>query len=94
MSHQGPVTPDCPVECLQTVLSMQSWNPLTRAYDAPFNPPHTVGDVIGLCASGRLPEIRNLGKRRISEIKAALVVAGLDITGHPSRPGEVPGDQP
>ena len=27
--HHGPVTPDCPVECLR------SFNPLARAYDAP-----------------------------------------------------------
>jgi hypothetical protein len=30
--HHGPVTRDCPVECLLTVLSFHSFNPLTRAY--------------------------------------------------------------
>jgi hypothetical protein len=30
--HHGPVTPECPVECLLTVLSLNSFNPLTRAY--------------------------------------------------------------
>jgi len=34
--HHGPVTRDCPVECLLAVLSRNSFNPLTRAYDAPF----------------------------------------------------------
>ena len=25
--HHGPVTPECPVECLLTVLSLNSFNP-------------------------------------------------------------------
>ena len=33
--HHGPVTRDCPVECLLTVLSFHSFNPLTRAYARP-----------------------------------------------------------
>ena len=48
--HHGPVTRDCPVECLLTVLSCNSFNPLTRAYDAPFAEPRTVGDVVDLYA--------------------------------------------
>ena len=52
--HHGPVTPDCPVECLLTVLSMVSFNPLTRAYDAPFDEPRTVGDVMDLCTRRQL----------------------------------------
>ena len=46
--HHGPVTRDCPVECLLTVLSFRSFNPLARAYDAPFAEPRTVGDVMDL----------------------------------------------
>ena len=80
--HHGPVSPDCPVECLLTVLSLGSFNPLTRAYDAPFDPPRTVGDVIDLHARRMLRKIRGLGPRKISEIEAALVFAGLDLTGH------------
>jgi hypothetical protein len=79
--HHGPVSPDCPIECLCTVLSMATFNPLARAYDAPFDPPGTVGDVIGLYTGGQLREIRGLGRRRISEIEVALVLAGFDITG-------------
>jgi hypothetical protein len=76
----GPVNLDCPVDCLQPVLSLKTLNPLARAYDAPFDPPRTVGDVLDLYRADHLREIRGLGQRRISEIAAALVFAGLDIT--------------
>jgi hypothetical protein len=84
--HHGPVTPDCPVECLLTVLSRNSFNPLTRAYDAPFAEPRTVGDVVDLYTRSQLRKIRGLGPRRVSEIEAALVLAGLNLAGHPKRP--------
>jgi hypothetical protein len=84
--HYGPVSPDCPVECLRAVLSTGSFNPLARACDAPFDPPGTVGDVLGLYSRGQLREIRGLGRRRISEIGAALVLAGFDITAAPKHP--------
>lgn len=80
--HHGPVTPGCPVECLLTVLSLDSFNPLTRAEGAPFDEPRTIGDVMELYARGQLHGIRGLGPRRISEIEAGLVLAGLDLTGH------------
>jgi hypothetical protein len=84
--HHGPVTWDCPVECLLTVLSINSFNPLARADGAPFAEPRTVGDVIDLYTRGRLREIRGLGPRRASEIEAALVLAGLSLAGHHERP--------
>jgi hypothetical protein len=84
--HHGPVTPECPVECLLTVLSMNSFNPLTRAHDAPFAEPRTVGDVIDLYTRRQLRKIRGLGPRRLSEIEAALVLAGLNLAGHQKRP--------
>jgi hypothetical protein len=84
--HHGPVTPDCPVECLLTVLSLNSFNPLTRAYDAPFAEPRTVGDVMDLYTCRQLRKIRGLGPRRVSEIEAALVLAGLNLAGHQKRP--------
>jgi hypothetical protein len=79
--HHGLVSPDCPIECLRTVLSWHSFNPLARANGAPFDPPRKVGEVTALCAGDRLREIRGLGRRRISEIEAALVFAGLVVTG-------------
>ena len=84
--HHGPVTPDCPVECLLTVLSLNSFNPLARAYDAPFDEPRTVADVMDLYTRRQLRKIRGLGPRRVSEIEAALVLAGLNLAGHQQRP--------
>ena len=83
--HHGPITPDCPVECLQWVLSMRSFNPLARAYDSPFSPPRTVGDVMHLYSRRELGKIRGLGSRCISEIEAALVLAGLDLSAQSPR---------
>jgi hypothetical protein len=77
--HHGPVSPGCPVQCLLTVLSLSTFNPLTRAYDAPFSEPRTVGDVMDLYARRQLRKIRGIGPRRVSEIEAALVLAGLNI---------------
>jgi len=84
--HHGPVSGGCPVECLLSVLSVASFNPLTRACDAPFDPPRTVDDVLDLYTRHELRKIRGLGPRRISEIEAALVLAGLDLTGHRQSP--------
>ena len=84
--HHGPITPECPVECLLTVLSLNSFNPLARAYDAPFDEPRTVADVMDLYARRQLRKIRGVGPRRVSEIEAALVLAGLNLAGHQQRP--------
>ena len=84
--HHGAVTPECPVECLLTVLSLNSFNPLTRAYDAPFAEHRTVGDVMDLYTRRQLRKIRGVGPRRVSEIEAALVLAGLNLAGHQQRP--------
>jgi hypothetical protein len=77
--HHGPVSADCPVECLLTVMSRMSFNRLARAEQAPFPPPCTVGDVMDLYARGQLRKIGGLGRRRLSEIEAALVLAGLNL---------------
>ena len=84
--HHGPVTRDCPVECLLTVLSMNSFNPLTRSDGAPSAEPRTVGDVVDLYTRSQLREIHGLGRRRVSEIEAALVLAGLNLADHHKRP--------
>jgi hypothetical protein len=80
--HHGPVSPDCPVECLLTALSLNAFNPLTRVYNQPFDPPRTVGDVVGLYARGELSRIYGLGPRRISEIEASLVFSGFITANH------------
>jgi len=84
--HHGPVTPRCPIECLLTVLSLDTFNPLARAYDAPFAEPRSVADVMDLYARRQLREIRGIGPRRVSEIEAALVLAGLNLAGGQRRP--------
>jgi hypothetical protein len=80
--HHGPIALRCPVECLQTVLSMATFNTLARAYDAPFDPPQTVGDVVGLYQQHKLRDIHGVGRRRVSEIEVALVFVGLDPNGN------------
>ncbi len=76
------ITPDCPVDCLRSVLSGRVLNRLARADGrgvpvAPGGPPASVGDVVRLYREGRLGEIAGLGARGISEIEAGLVLAGL-----------------
>jgi hypothetical protein len=75
---------DCPIDCLKSVLSAMSFNPLARAYDAPYDPPSTIGDVVELWHQRRLREIGGLGRRRIGEIEASLVFAGLPIQSNHS----------
>lgn len=80
--HHGPITTGCPVECLQWVMSQHSFNRLARAYDAPFDPPRTVGDVLDLHVRHALGEISGLGPRRLSEIETTLVRTELDLARH------------
>lgn len=77
----GPhaITPDCPVDCLKAVLSLNAFNPLARAYEAPFDPPEKVGDVLKLHRENLLGQIVGLGRRRVGEIEAGLVFAGFSI---------------
>ena len=73
------------------MLSRATFNPLARAYDAPFDAPRTVGDVMNLHAHRQLRKIHGLGHRRITEIEAALVFAGLDLAQHQQRPARPEG---
>ena len=68
---------DCPLDCLKTVLSAMAFNPLARAYDAPFDPPDTVGAVVKLYEHGQLGKIKGLGPRRIGEIEVCLIYTDL-----------------
>jgi hypothetical protein len=72
-------TPDCPIDCLMAVISRATFGPLARAYDAPFDPPETVGQVIDLLQQGRLGQAAGLGPRRLEDIEAALVHAGVVV---------------
>jgi hypothetical protein len=78
------ITPGCPVDCLRTVISARVLNRLARADGrgvavAPGGPPATVADVVRRYREGRLGQIAGLGARSISEIEAALVLAGLGL---------------
>ena len=77
--HAGPITPECPIDCLGTVVSRAAFNQLARGDEAPFDPPRTVGEVVELCQQFRLGAIGGLGPRRIGEIEASLIYAGLII---------------
>lgn len=77
-------TPACPIDCLSAVLSRATFHVLARAERAPFDPPATVGQVLDLCRTDRLGLAVGLGPRRLSEIKAALVLAGLPLSGQGS----------
>jgi len=76
-------TPGCPIDCLQTVLSRAAFNTLARGYVAPRGRSATVGDVMTLCRQGQLTNVQGLGPRRIGEIEAGLVLAGL-VLGDPA----------
>jgi hypothetical protein len=71
------ITPECPIDCLQAILSRTTFSFLARAYAAPFAPPETVGDVLQLRREHRLGQIGGLGPRRIGEIEVGLVFAGF-----------------
>jgi hypothetical protein len=88
MEHsEHQITPDCPIDCLRAVLSRRAFNRLARAYQAPFDPPATVADVIHLLRGRQLDDIYGLGLRHIGEITVALVFAGL-LSDEVASPGE------
>jgi len=100
-ADEDPITADCPVDCLRSVLSGRVLNRLARADGrgilvAPGGPPATVGDVVRRCREGRLGEIAGLGARGVSEIEAGLVFAGLllgtaPVRQQPRPPAAAPG---
>jgi hypothetical protein len=73
-----PITPECLVDCLKAVLCRSTFNLLARAYDAPFDPPETVGDVLRLYREHQLGQVWGLGHRRTGEIEVGLIFAGLN----------------
>ncbi len=91
--HADTIMAGCPVDCLKAVLSRMAFNPLARAYRAPFEPPRTVGDVAELYWCRQLDQIHGLGPRRIGEIEASLIVAGL-ASGHTHPPSPPPDGPP
>lgn len=70
-------TPACPVDCLRVVLSTAAFHVLARAERAPFDPPATVGQAAELLRAGQLGLAVGVGPRRLGEIRAGLVLAGI-----------------
>src|ERR1700733_8741395 len=70
--HSGPVSQDCPVECLRAVLPRETYLALARCRHALPWPPLTVGDVIRLRAGLGLAVVGGLGPSRIADIEAGL----------------------
>jgi hypothetical protein len=70
----GRVGVGCPVGCLK--LSRQTLNALRS--EQRYRP-GTVGDVADLLVSGRLSRVGQMGPRRIGEVRAALLLAGLPV---------------
>jgi hypothetical protein len=80
------ITPECPVDCLRSVISGRVLNRLARADGrgvpvAPGGPPATAGDVVRLYREGGLGQIAGLGARGITEIEAGLAFTGLILDG-------------
>ncbi len=68
---------ECPVTCLDVVLSASAFCPLYRARHDWTNPVRTVSDVVALYQQEKLRELRGLGVRRIGEIEHWLNYTGL-----------------
>jgi hypothetical protein len=85
-------TPWCPLDCLEVVLSTATFHALVRAEPAPVPPLATVGQVAALLRAGRLGDVAGIGPRRLGEIEAGLVLAGMALT--PPAPAGGPGCGP
>jgi hypothetical protein len=76
------VTPDCPITCLN--LSEHVLNPLKGDYRTI----ETVRDLLRLAKNRELKDIRNIGPRRLDEIRAAFIMAGFSVFQHPAMRGD------
>jgi hypothetical protein len=77
--HHGPITAECPVSCLRSVLDRKTWIPLERGRSYLSEPPKTAGDVLDLYARDQFGDIWNPGKSRVAEMEVGLVLAGFDL---------------
>ncbi|MFG2249012.1 DNA-directed RNA polymerase subunit alpha C-terminal domain-containing protein [Spirillospora sp. NPDC048823] len=65
-------TPRCPLSCLR--LSTRVANALRHDRAEP----RTIGDLVRMIQRHELSEVRNIGRRSITEIRTALIAAGFD----------------
>lgn len=68
------LTRDCPVTCLELLLSTVAYNALRCASPGPHP---TVGDIVDLYHDKQLADIDRIGVKRSLEIETCLTRAGL-----------------
>ena len=73
-------TAACPIDCLRVILSTATFHALARAERAPFDPPATIGQVAELLRADQLGLAAGVGPRRLGEIRAGLVLAGIVVS--------------
>jgi len=74
--HAHPVTAQCPVGCLDGLLSRHTLNPLLSGLQG-ADGEVTVGDLAALYRLRRLGDLRGIGVGRVAEIEEVLLAAGL-----------------
>ena len=74
-AHSHPLAADCPVACLDGLLSSQALNRLLT--ESAHRDAITVADLAGLYRTRKLGEISGIGPGRIAEIEELLLAAGL-----------------
>jgi hypothetical protein len=84
--HHGPARTQCPGQNLLTVLPMSSLGSLTWAW-----PPLAVSGVVEPQTDGRLSRVQGTGRRRLTEIEAALACVGLPLGCAPQDPAGAEG---
>lgn len=95
--HSRPetLTLDCPVTCLDIVLSASAYRPLYRMRADRNRAIRTIADVVALYQQGKLRYVRGLGVRRIGEIAHWLDYAGvLQRAGISGQANTAAGDPP
>ncbi|GGU07537.1 DNA-directed RNA polymerase subunit alpha C-terminal domain-containing protein [Actinomadura citrea] len=70
--HDGH-TETCPLSCLH--LSVRVANALKYA----DTPPRTIGALLRMIRTDQLTEVRNIGRRSLTEVHQALTAAGFDV---------------
>jgi hypothetical protein len=76
------IGPDCPVDCLEGLVSFGSFNRLLRG-DA-----ITVADAANLYTRDRLRTVRGMKPEHITELGAALIFAGCNLADHGTATGD------
>jgi len=85
-------TRDCPLACLQPLLSAAAWNLLrAECLLISHGTEPTAGHAVDLYTRRQLPTIHGIGPARLAEIQTALTSAGLTAPAAASAPPGQPG---